>query len=423
MQITGIICEYNPFHLGHLYQMEAARAASGEDAAVVCVMSGNFVQRGEPAVVNKAARAEMAVRCGADLVVELPLPWAMASAERFAAGGVALLEALGADSIAFGSECGQIGRLERLAGALLREETQELIKKELLAGVPYAAARERALEKLLGEDAALLRGPNDNLAAEYLKAATARGASMRPIAVPRAGARHDAGAAEGTASASHIRGMLARGEDPAAWMPGAAAEILRRELAAGRGPVTAESARDALMYRLRTMSEEEFRALPDGGEGLWLRFMRYARTEPTPEAVLAAVKTKRYALARLRRMMFSALLGVTADMRGGTPPYIRVLAIGGRGRQVLRQAKAAAVLPVVTKPAAARRLDDGARAVFELEARAGDLYALLYPAADQRRGGGEWTVSPAVAGVTPSPAASPDSSFPVSPQTPGPPSP
>lgn len=395
MQITGIICEYNPFHLGHLWQMEAARREAG-DTAVVCVMGGNFVQRGEPAVLHKAARAEMALRCGADLVVELPLPWAVASAERFAAGGVALLAALGAENIAFGCECPDAERLGRLARALLEEGTGELIRRELLTGVSYAAARERALAEVLGEDAALLRSPNNILAVEYLKAAALRGAGLRAIAVPRLGPAHDGGTAEGVASASHIRDLLRQGGDPSPFMPAAAAEILKREIAAGRGPVTPEAAESALLYRLRTMPEAEFQALPDGGEGLWRRFMASARTGATLREVLAGAKTKRYALSRLRRMAMAAFLGVTAGQQAGEPPYIRVLAAGERGREVLRRAKAAGEKPILTKPAAVRELDPQARELFALEARAGDLYALLYPDPARRSGGGEWRMTPAV---------------------------
>lgn len=337
MHITGIVCEYNPFHLGHSYQLDAARRAVGEDCAVVCVMSGNFVQRGEPAVLHKAARAEMAVRCGADLVAELPLPWALSSAERFADGGVALLEALGADSIAFGAECPDASRLQALAAALLREETGALIREKLLAGVSYATARERALEELVGRDAELLRCPNNILAVEYIKAALRRGAALRVVAVERFGAAHDGPVKAGVASASAIRKLVLAGGDPASFMPEAAAEILRRETAAGRGPVTLEAAEGAMLARLRTMEEADFAALPDGSEGLWRRFMEAARSEPTLEAVLARAKTKRYALSRLRRMAMAAFLGVTAQTRPDEPPYIRVLAVGPRGREVLRR--------------------------------------------------------------------------------------
>lgn len=396
MQITGIVCEYNPFHLGHSYQLEAARRAVGEDCAVVCVMSGNFVQRGEPAILSKAARAEMAVRCGADLAVELPLPWALSSAERFADGGVALLEALGADAIAFGAECPDVSRLRALAEALLREETGALIREKLRGGVSYAAARERALWELTGPDATLLREPNNILAVEYIKAALRRGAALRPVAVERFGAAHDGPVKAGAASAAAIRKLVLAGDDPAPFLPEAAAEILRRETAAGRGPVTVEAAEGAILARFRTMTEADFAALPDGSEGLWRRFMEAARSEPTLEAVLARAKTKRYALSRLRRMAMAAYLGLTADARLEDPPYIRVLAVGARGREVLRRAKARGTLPVLTKPAAVRKLSPEAQSLFALESRAADLYSLLSPAPTQRRGGSEWRTGPVV---------------------------
>ncbi len=393
---TGVICEYNPFHLGHLHQLQMARRAVGEGCALICVMGGNFVQRGEPALLNMHARAEMAVRCGADLVVELPLPWAISSAEGFASGGVAILEALGADALSFGCECPETERLTALARALISPEAMELIKLHLAAGVSYATARERAAGELCGEDAALLREPNNILAVEYLKAMALRGSKMRPVAVPRFGPGHDGGEAEGLASAMRLRELVRKGEDVSALMPEEAFEVLTREIAAGRGPVFAEAMDSAAMYRLRTMTDAEFEALPDSGEGLWRRFMRCARTEATLEGVLAAAKTKRYALSRLRRMALWAYLGFSREDLAGEPPYIRVLALGERGREVLREAKDASPLPIVTKPASAKALTGRAGELFERNARAGDLYALLYPDPAQRRGGVEWTASPFV---------------------------
>ena len=188
MKITGVICEYNPFHLGHAYQLAQARELCGGDTAVVCVMSGDFVQRGEPAIVGKHARAEMAVLGGADIVFELPLPWAIGSAERFASGGVALLDAVGADFISFGCECPDAERLLALATAARSEEVSLRIRRELGSGVSYAAAREKALRGALGDEALLLREPNNILAVEYLKAMLASGSKMVPLAVPRFGA-------------------------------------------------------------------------------------------------------------------------------------------------------------------------------------------------------------------------------------------
>ncbi len=395
MTLTGIICEYNPFHSGHALQLSKARDMSGENCAIVCVMGGDFVQRGEPAVVSKHARAEMAARCGADLVLELPVPWALGSAERFASGGVAILDGIGADLISFGAECPDAERLSGLAKVLLSPACGALIKAELAAGVSYAAARERAAEKLSGGDAALLREPNNILAVEYLKAMARRGSKLRPIPVPRAFAAHDGGESGGYAGASRIRELIGEGGEYGRFMPKAAWEILRRELDAGRTP-DPEILDSMTMYRLRTMGPEEFQSLPDGGEGLWMRLARFAGSEGTVKAVLDGVKTKRYAYARLRRMVMAALLGITADMQTNEPPYIRVLALGGRGREALREIKVRAGLPIVTKPAAAKLLPEKAREIFELEARAGDIYALMYAGPDQRRGGTEWTTSPVV---------------------------
>ena len=393
MNVVGIICEYNPFHLGHLHQMEAARRQAGEDAAVVCVMGGNFVQRGEPALVSKHVRAGMAVSCGADLVLELPVPWALASAERFAAGGVALLDAAGADFLSFGAECPEEKRLSALAEALLSPEYGPLLKGELAAGVSFAAARERAAASLVGRDALLLREPNNILAVEYLKAVALRRSALRPLPVKRSFAAHDGGENGDFAGAARIRELAASGGEYGRFMPDAARALLDRELAAGRTPDPDRV--DAMaMYRLRTMTAGEFQALPDAGEGLWSRFMRCAAAQSTLKETLDAVKTKRYAYARLRRMAMAALLGITAGMQQGEPPYLRVLALGERGREVLRQIKRRCPLPVVTKPAAARLLPEEAGRLFRLEARAGDVYALTLKDPAERRGGSEWRTSP-----------------------------
>lgn len=362
----------------------------------MCVMGGDFVQRGEPAMFSKHARARMAVLGGADLVVELPVPWAVSSAESFARGGVALLEAIGADRISFGAECPDTGRLAALAHALLTPEVWELTKKHLAGGLPYAAARERAVGELLGDEAILLREPNNILAVEYLKALERRSSNMAVLTVKRAQVGHDGGAAGDYASASFLRAELAAGRDVSRYVPEAALGTLTGEISAGRGPVTPERAEAGALYRLRTMSDGEFMALPDSGEGLWRRLAVAARGEPTLEGVLTAAKTKRYALSRLRRMVMCAYLGVTAEDSRGEPPYIRVLAVGERGREILRRAKSRGALPIVTKPAAGLELEGEAGRIFAIDLRASELYALLYPEPDMRRGGEELRTSPFV---------------------------
>ena len=209
MNAIGIICEYNPFHLGHARMLEGLRRQY--DAPLVCAMSGNFVQRGDAAVAHKHARGEMAVRCGADLVLELPTPWAMASAERFADGGVALLTSTGVVShLAFGSECGDLTALQAAEAALSRPELMPRIRQLLAQGMAYAPARQQAAEEL-GAPPRMLSRPNDILAIEYLKALRRQKAPMEPLAVLRQGAGHDGTPSGDTASASYLRTLLRSG--------------------------------------------------------------------------------------------------------------------------------------------------------------------------------------------------------------------
>lgn len=396
MNIVGITAEYNPFHRGHEYMLCQLRRALGEDTAFVCAMSGNFVQRGDLALFRARARAEAAVRCGADLVLELPLPWAIASAEGFARGAVELLEKTGVVThLAFGSECGDVEELRALARALDGPETDALIRRYLTDGISYASARQRALEATAGEAAQIIAGPNNILAVEYLRALNAGNRAMEPVTVLRRGARHD-GAGDGVFfSASELRARCAVGEDISPLLPDEAAEVFHAELAAGRGPVTLDRLDTALLSRLRMLSPEDFDALPDAGEGLGARLCA-ACGEPDLPSVLAAAKTKRYAMSRLRRMLLCACLGVRDGDRDGGIPYIRVLALSGRGRGLLRAMRERAALPVVTKPAQIRALDARARHVFALESAAADLYCLAFAAPEDRRGGALWRVSPFV---------------------------
>ena len=206
MRTAGIISEYNPFHRGHAWQLGELRRRLGAETAVVCAMSGSFVQRGDFAVMRTHARAEAAVRGGADLVLELPLPWAIASAEGFAAGGVGVLAATGAvDTLVFGSECGDTETLKAVAAALESESFAAYLRQGLQEGVSFAAAREAAARKLLGEKAAVLAQPNDILGVEYCKAIARQAAALMPLALPRRGVGHDGGAAEGFASEPHPR--------------------------------------------------------------------------------------------------------------------------------------------------------------------------------------------------------------------------
>ena len=397
MTIVGIICEYNPFHRGHRKQFSEIRERFGTDAAIVCLMSGNYVQRGAPAVFDREVRARAAMFCGADLVLELPLPWALSSAEGFARGGVSILAATGVvDTLAFGSECGNAAKLQRAAKALLRADFPDALREELAKGLSFAAARESAARALIGEDAAVLREPNDILGVEYCKALLQSGSTIAPLAILRKVVGHNGGAAKGFASASHIRELLTNGEDASAYLTAESAAIYARECAAGRAPVTMQNAERAVLSRLRAMCEEDFARYDSGNEGLYRRFYDAARTAASVDELLSAVKTKRYAYARLRRMLLAAYLDVTAADVPPEVPYLRVLACNERGRKLLKTIKKPGSAPVLTKSADVRALSEEAQKLFALTARAADQYVLAYPELRAARGSSAWTEGPVI---------------------------
>ena len=396
MSVIGIVAEYNPFHRGHEYHIRRTRELVGADTAVVCVMSGDFVQRGEAAIYSKFARAEAACRCGADLVIELPLPWCLASAESFARGAVYLLDALGCDTLSFGSESGDVGALEQLADLLLIPEFNDNVKRMMQEkpNMSYASARQRAAFDRCGDAAKLMETPNNILALEYLKAIRTLDSKLRPLTVQRRGSPHD-GTGGDYKSAAELRELLRAGMDITNELPKDAAEVFTSENRLGRGMPRRDLLETAILSRLRALRAEEYEQLPDASDGLGMRLYQTATEEPTLDAIMEATKTKRYAMSRVRRMICCAALGVTAGMADAAPPYARVLAANARGCEQLRRLRDGA-LPLVTKPASVRQMGDFALQVFELGARAHDLAALAYSSVDARRGGADWRTSPII---------------------------
>ena len=397
MDFIGVVCEYNPFHNGHAYHLrESARLT--DDQGVVCVMSGDFVQRGEAALYAKYARAEAAVRGGADVVFELPLPWSLASAEGFARGAVGLLAAIGATTLSFGTESENLGILDTLARRLIEPQTVELIRAKMAdePELSFAAARQRVLEELCGEGARALETPNNILAVEYLKTIYTENLSLKPLGVRRLGSAHD-GAGEGnTRSASEIRSLLSRGESADRFMGASSRAVFERDTAQGRGIPSRPTLETAILSRLRMLRREDFLALPDASGGLGERLFRAAGEEPTLDAVFAAVKNKRLAMSRVRRACYCAALGITSNAADGIPPYARLLAANARGREMLAELKETSEIPIVTKPASVRELGERSETIFSLGAAAHDLYVLGYRAAEERRGGADWRSGPRI---------------------------
>ncbi len=374
METAGIVAEYNPFHGGHAFHIAETRRRLG-GCAVVAVMSGNWVQRGECAVLDKWTRTRAALEGGVDLVLELPTPWAVSSAESFARGAVELLAASGVVTcLSFGSECGEADRLRQVADCLDSPRYPDALRRFLEEGAPFALCRQRAAAELLGPElAGLLACPNNNLGVEYLRALNALGSGIRPVTVLRAGAGHDGGDHPDYPSASFLRGEVLSNDKIYAWVlvfpPNSEGKELSRELL------------------LRAMDEEDFAALPDCGEGLSRRIYRAVRQGRSLEEVYGLAKTKRYAHARIRRAALWAALGLRAADRPDRPPYLRVLGATGQGRALLREMKTRAALPVITKPAHGRGIP-----LLELEARCTDLYQLCRETPGPC--GLEWTTNP-----------------------------
>ena len=369
MKIVGIVAEYNPFHQGHRHHIAETRRRLGA-CAVVAAMSGNFVQRGECAVLDKWSRARMALEGGADLVLELPTVWAASSAEHFALGAVSILKEAGAEVLSFGSESGNSEAILRAARCLDTPEFQAALRSCLDRGLPFAQCRQMAAEELLGkEGAACLSTPNDNLGVEYLKAALRLGWSPEVVAVPRVGAAHDGGDHEEYPSASFVR------------------EQIREGKIAVENPAFLRYNERGVLTRLRAMTVADFEQLPDCGEGLAVRLYEAVRKASTLDEVYDQAKTKRYAHSRIRRAVLWAALGLTAADRPECPPYLRVLGANERGRAVLRQMSTN--LPVITKPAHGKSLP-----LMELEGKCTDFYGLCRK--EITPCGEEWLTSPVI---------------------------
>ena len=338
MKTAGIICEYNPFHTGHKYQIDTIKQ---DFDAVICMMSGSFVQRGDVAIFDKWTRAKAALSAGCDLVLELPTKYVLSSAEGFASGGVKLLDALGCvDALCFGSESGDILELTDCAKTLLLEppEVSEKIKAFLDEGHSFAKARSMAYEGVLDTD--LLAQPNNILAIEYIKAILKQKSKMRPVTIKRKGAGyHDMNASDEFASATLLREKIRNGEDIKDFMPYDFSGCETYDI----NKLTA-----IFKYQLMTQKESVFDGIPDMEPGLANRFLKEMDKENIAD-IIGAVKTKRYAYTRLCRIVVSALLGLTKDTK--EPEYIRVLGMNSKGRKLLSEIKGKTQFPIINKVA------------------------------------------------------------------------
>lgn len=358
---VAVICEFNPFHNGHKYLLETAKNLTGEP--IIAVMSGSFTQRGEVAVCSKFERAKAALQGGADLVLELPAVYAVSNAQRFAQAGVALAASFDcAAHLAFGCETDDISLLQSACDAYNNEEVKSHLRAEMKSGGYYPKAFENAVRKVLGNSVAdVLTSPNNVLAVEYLRSL---GKNLKPLPIKRVGANHDSQKPLGNiGSASFIRKLLLSGQNAEKYLPCTPQSV-----------ANPEKLEMPMLYRLRSMSAEDFAALPDVGEGLENRIVSAVSNYNSTEEIIDNIKTKRYTRARIRRILICALLGITEELQNTPIEYVRVLGFTQNGAELLKHCQK----PVVTSAADGMRLGGNIQKLLQKDVYASDIFALCH---------------------------------------------
>ena len=354
MAVVGIVSEFDPFHNGHNYLVEEAKRVTNADA-VVTVMSGSFTQRGMPSMVSKSAKTECALLGGVDIVLELPVTFALSSAERFAFGAVSILDSCGiVTHIAFGSECADIDKITRVARAAVKQTVIDRIKELMKSGSSFACARKTAVCEEIGDDCDVLDSPNDILAVEYVKALDKLNSSIIPVTIKRMGAMHGADApSNNIASASFIRNCVTRDKDVKDFVPESTYNILCREKRNGDLRFLTDR---PIMLGFRRVDKEYFSLLPEVREGLENRLYTAASICTSFDQFVSSVSCKRYTAASVRRIAMYGMIGITVDLLTDSPEYVRLLGATKNGEAYLKAMKQNCRLPMITKTADAENL-------------------------------------------------------------------
>lgn len=366
MGVYAVICEFNPFHNGHALLINKIKE-SDRDAKIVAVMSGNFVERGDAAVIDKYSRAEMALRCGCNLVLELPSPWCFSGAEFFARGGVHIADAIGVtDYLAFGSESGDIESLKLCAERISSAEFEEKLTamRATHPNLNTAELREWTYTALYGKSKHFA-GSNDLLALEYISAIHELSAKITPVTVKREGGEYNCKNLEKICSATAIRKALNEGADLMGFMPDAALSILRRELESGR--IYSLSRLDtAVSAVLRTASPKSLSDIMEISGGMENRLISASDKARTIEEIIAAAKQKRYSDSRLRRAIISALIGVKTADAEALPCFTVLLGADEIGRELLSKCRRKSGIAILSKPSDEKTLTGNALAQYLL---------------------------------------------------------
>ncbi len=359
-KILGIISEYNPFHLGHLYHLQKSQEIVNPDYTIA-IMSGNFIERGDTAIVDKWARAEMALNNGIDLVVELPLVYSISSAENFAMGSIKILDSLNMDTtLSFGSECGDISILSDIAQVLAKEPSEYLsiLNHELALGISFPKAREHAVLMYLNDIrkyANVLSESNNILGIEYLKAIQKQKAKIKAVTIKRIGSKYNSTHLEDSfPSATAIRQGIINSENIEKYMPETSYKILKDKISKNEFVKGISIFEQAILYRLRTMSIEDILNLPDVSEGLENKIKKASNSCNNLANLTSLVKSKRYTMTRINRILLYALLNITKkDIEDSykVSPYLRILGVNQKGKELLSKiSKSNKKTDIITSP-------------------------------------------------------------------------
>lgn len=408
MSILGLIVEYNPFHNGHLYHFNTSLGITQAEYCI-CAISGNFVQRGEPAIVDKWSRTLMALHAGADLVIEIPVIYCVQSAEFFAYGGVSILNSLGlVDTLCFGSEIGDIEVLKKIGLIISREPDsyKEYLKEEMRCGNPFAVSRSLAVCRYLMENSEVredlshiretLQSSNNILGLEYIKWLQRLKSDITPLTIGRIHSDYNDHSLDSLmASATAIRKAISLDnmEGLKDQMPLFSLDILKKLFREGRGPIFMEDFCGAILCNLRRMSLDEISEIMDVNEGLQYRIKKAAINSGSLSSLVENIKTKRYTETRIKRILMHSLLGMKKshldEMRNaGGPQYIRVLGFSEKGRKLLSMMKETCPLPVIANTADYKKYDNPhLKSMIEQDILSTDIYVSCYKDPQLRRGG------------------------------------
>ncbi len=380
--VSLIISEYNPFHNGHLYHIEKTKKLGAD--YVIAIISGSFSQRGLPCIVSKWARTKMALLNGIDLVIELPSAFSMSTAENFAKTAVFITDSLGiVDNLSFGSELGDINLLIDTAKCVQNENIMKDIKYFLKEGLSYAASREKAILKNFSKKISdVLKTPNNILAVEYIKALNNLNSNITPVTIKRTGAQHDSDFThENFASASYIREKILSKEYNALknFMPLSSFEILMEEINNQTAPANIKFIERAILSKLRSMSLEKLKNLPDISEGLEFRLYKKIKNATSLNQLISDIKTKRYTYSRILRIIMSAFIDLNKNLVYNIPSYVKILGFNDNGINILREIKKYCKIPIITKYRDVSNLSPTGKLIYQIENKATDLMFLSTP--------------------------------------------